>query len=138
MITANPVFLGLVSPDGLLDRAEPIAVTLSYARADPLAVRMDMRDSDGPVTWLFSRELLSCGLSVPTGDADVRVFPGSAVTGKDVAFLRLRSQDGQGLFAMPRQEVSDFLDRTYALVARGDESPYLDVDGWIGKITETQ
>jgi Streptomyces sporulation and cell division protein, SsgA. len=135
VITQRSLFCVLVGLDGIADGSTYVAMELSYSPLDPYAVTLTFLGSEN-VAWKLSRDVLDAGLQGPTGEADVRVWSGSWPVGG--MFLRLRSPDGVCLFAMPRQEVSDFLDRTYALVPRGDESQYVNVDEWIGKITEQQ
>jgi Streptomyces sporulation and cell division protein, SsgA. len=135
VITQRSLFCVLVGLEGIADGSTYVAVEFSYSPLDPYAVTVTFLGSQN-VVWKLSRDVLDAGLHGPAGKADVRVWSGSWPVGG--MFMRLRSPDGVCLFAMPRQEVSDFLDRTYALVARGDESKYVDVDQWVSRITEQQ
>lgn len=123
-----------------------VPATLVYDCADPYAVRVrfgDGSDEDdgsrfgevtdagpddehGGVEWLLSRELLRSGLSTPTGDGDVRVWPARAAL--DVLFLQLRAPSGEALFELSAAVVGEFLRSTERLVPAGQESARLQVD----------
>ena len=135
MITHRCLFCILTSPEGIADGSLYVMTEFSYSPLDPFAVTLTFLGSQN-VAWRLSRDILDAGLQGPAGDGDVRVWSGCWPVGG--MFLRLRSPDGQAMFAMPRQEVSDFLDRTYALVPRGAESPFVDVDSWVSRIVEQQ
>ena len=82
------------------------------------------------VSWVFARELLTLGVHRPSGDGDVRVWP-SWSAGAEVIFIGLTSPDGEALLQAPTRQLVDFLGRTYALCAQGQEREHLDVDGAI-------
>lgn len=126
-------FLVLVDPDGPAGANRHVPVTLAYDPADPFAVRLTFHASH-TVVWHLSRDLMWHGLVDSAGSGDVRMWRGGSPVGG--LYLRLTGSGGTGLFAMPADDVERFVDDTYLLVPHGEER--VDVDGWIGKITETQ
>jgi Streptomyces sporulation and cell division protein, SsgA len=122
------VSLNLVVPEGA---ALPVQASLRYEPRDPYAVHVVFHASDdedaASVSWTFARELLMEGMAQPAGMGDVRVWPWHAGDGPVVA-LALSSPDGHALFHVPREILSAFLDRTFAVVPRGNETDHLDLD----------
>ena len=118
----------LVAPgDGSL----PLPVVLHYDVSDPYAVHATFRTGHGDgVSWVFARELFTLGVHRAAGDGDVRVWP-SWSAGREVVFLGLTSPDGEALLQAPTRQLVDFLGRTYALCAQGQEEDHLDVDAAI-------
>ncbi len=125
--------LQLVAPDAV---TLPVRSSLRYDPADPYAVHV-LFHPDGvtvdPVGWSFARDLLVAGLSEATGIGDVRVWPWSTPRG-DLVALALSSPDGNALFEVSRSVLVRFLRRTFAVVPRGEESQYLDVDAAIARL----
>jgi hypothetical protein len=52
-------------------------------------------------------------------------------SGAEVVFIGLTSPDGEALLQAPTRDLVDFLGRTYALCAQGQEEQHLDVDSAI-------
>ena len=75
---------------------------------------------------MLSRDLLRAGLTGPSGEGDVRLWP--ARGGLDVVFLQLRAPSGEALFELSGAAVTDFLRETEQLVPVGTESDTLRVD----------
>jgi len=104
------------------------SLTAAFHPHDPYAVRFDFPVPQGPddanLSWTFGRELLASGLTEPSGDGDVHVWP----CGPDLAMVELRSDTGSALIALPVREVRAFLYRSYAEVPPGYESDYLELD----------
>jgi hypothetical protein len=135
------VSLNLVVPEGA---ALPVRARLEYDPADPYAVQVIFRaqpavdgTDDGAgapgVSWSFARDLLLDGLTEPTGMGDVRVWPWR--TGNDpVVAMALTSPDGHALFTVSRRDLRDFVARTFAVVPRGEERSYLDVDAALAEL----
>ena len=74
---------------------------------------------DGDVVeWTFARSLLSDGVTAPTGDGDVQVWPSSS-GGAPVVCLSLSSPSGKALFEVPLAELVEFLGQTYEAVPTG-------------------
>ena len=125
----------------------PLVASLYYSGRDPYAVRMAFHvGTDEPVEWIFARELLAAGIEARQGEGDVQVWPsaqscaetdgldviGSADTAGDeqgaVLNIELSSPFGQAHFEAPAQAMSAFLQRTYQIVAAGQESDYMDIE----------
>ncbi len=103
-----------------------VPARLRYDAADPYAVTLSFDgESNGPIDWIFARDLLVVGMTTATGDGDVRIWP--AETGNQV-FIRLSSPSGQGLLAAALGRVSAFIVQTVLLVPVGAEPALLDVD----------
>jgi len=116
----------------------PVATELSYDSIDPYAMTIAFHTSATPIVWTFARELLSEGLLEPTGDGDVHVWPGLDDQGVAVVTVELCSPDGDALVEIRTTDAATFLDRTHAVVAAGDETRHLDLDGVIAAIRETE
>lgn len=115
--------------------ADPVAVRaeLRYEPADPYAVRVAFHTGDGGsagdvVEWTFARDLLRRGLSGPTGEGDVQLWPDRRGRGGGEVFLSLSSPSGKALFEVPRTALSAFVAESYLLVPDGSEASTVDVD----------
>jgi hypothetical protein len=103
-------------------------VDLRYDTADPFAVQAVFRaDQDNEVVWVFARDLLAGGVSAPSGEGDVRIWP-SLSAGREVLRIALISPDGEALLQAQTNEIVDFLNSTYALCPWGKESEQLHLD----------
>jgi hypothetical protein len=117
--------LSLVVPE---HGAVPLVASMCYSADDPFAIRMAFHvGADEPVEWIFARELLAAGLQGPAGEGDVQVWP-SEDGGLEVLNLALSSPFGEAHFEAPRAATAEFLHRTYAMIARGREHEFLDLD----------
>lgn len=118
--------VSLVVPEAA---SAPVEATLSYRADDPYAVRVAFRTrpSSDAVEWTFARQLLTDGVTAPSGAGDVRTWP-SAVEGEPVVCLSLSSPSGTALFEIPVTGLVEFLTRTYAQVPTGSESEHVDLD----------
>ncbi len=125
------VFVALHRPDG---GTSAVPTVLSYDSSDPYALTMSFQLNDGPVPWTFSRELLSVGLTEPTGDGDVHVWPGMDDEGFATVSIELCSPHGNALVEVRTSEADGFVTRSHDLVAPGTESAHLDVDALISSI----
>ena len=130
--------LGLVGPER---RIVPLTAGLSYNCADPYAVRMAFDiGTDKPVEWILARDLLAAALHGSEGLGDVRAWPsaascdpdvvaiGGGAAGNAILNIAMSSPYGQAQFEVSAKAIEDFLQRTYQLVAAGQESSYLDFD----------
>lgn len=107
----------------------PLVASLFYSGEDPYAVRMAFHvGTDEPVEWIFARDLLAKGMTAPSGDGDVRVWP-SPAEGEPTLNLVLSSPFGQAHFEAPIQALADFLRRTYEAIPAGREGEYFDIGG---------
>src|ERR1035438_427136 len=90
--------LSLVVPE---HGAVPLVASLYYSADDPYAIRMAFHvGMDEPVEWIFARDLLAAGLTEPTGEGDVRVWP-AAMGNHRVLNIRMSSPFGQAPFEAP-------------------------------------
>ncbi len=109
----------------------PVRADLRYDVADPYAVQISFHtgpEAQGDVVqWTFARQLLSEGVSLPSGEGDVQVWPSTSAGGR-VACLSLSSPSGRALFELPLADLVEFLGDTYKAVPAGSESAYVDVD----------
>ena len=130
--------LGLVGPER---RIVPLTAGLSYNCADPYAVRMAFDiGTDKPVEWILARDLLAAALHGSEGLGDVRAWPsaascdpdvvaiGGGAAGNAILNIAMSSPYGQAQFEVSAKAIEDFLQRTYQLVATGQESSFLDFD----------
>ncbi len=119
--------LRLVVPGG---PSVPVLTDLTYDCRDPWAVRVAFRTGieEAPtVEWLFARSLLTDGVRGPVGDGDVRVWP--ALRGRtQVVHLAMESPSGSALFELERDELVEFLQRSYLAVPTGSEELVVDLD----------
>ena len=125
--------LRLVVPGG---PSLPLLADLRYLADDPWAVRVAFRtggEGDGVVEWMFARQLLVDGLSHPTGDGDVRVWPSMSIR-RRVVHLRMTSPSGSAVFEIERQDVLDFLSRTQVAVPQGTEESAVDLDAELAQL----
>jgi len=113
--------------------AVPLPVKLCYSAADPYAVRAVFSGDGMEVEWVFARELLRQGLTSPTGDGDVHVWP-SWGTGRELLMISLTSPDGQAVLEAAAEDVRRFLERTTLVVPDGEESMHLDLDAELARL----
>lgn len=109
-------------------------VELGFDARDPYAVTAAFHTEFGEVVWTFARELLVNGLTGPTGDGDVEVWPAVGITGAAAVRLEFRSPDGELLVETSSRGITDFVNRTRAIVPVGAESAHFDVDTLIDQL----
>jgi Streptomyces sporulation and cell division protein, SsgA len=126
--------LGLVGPQRTI---VPLTAGLSYSCSDPYAVRMAFDiGTDKPVEWILARDLLAAALHGSEGLGDVRAWPSAAscdpdaaaTAGQEILNIAMSSPYGQAQFEISARTIERFLQRTYQLVATGQESSYLNFD----------
>jgi len=105
-----------------------------YDPADPYAVTVTFRTEYGDVAWTFARELLVDGLTTPTGDGDVHVWPCLDADGSPVVMVELVSDDGELMAQAPLWTVQRFVSRTLAAVPVGTEGDRMDLDGVVDRL----
>ena len=115
-----------------------VPTVLRYDSSDPFALTIAFQLSEGPVPWTFARDLLSTGLTEPTGDGDVHVWPGLDDEGFATVSIELCSPNGNALVELRTAEADLFMTRSHAVVAPGAESAHLDVDALIAAIRTTE
>ncbi|MBO4259543.1 SsgA family sporulation/cell division regulator [Streptomyces sp. NPDC002144] len=110
------------------ERSIPVPARLSYRTDDPYAVHVAFHtNSEHPVHWTFSRDLLVEGVFRPSGHGDVRVWP-TKTEGRSVVLMALSSPDGDALLEGPAAQVSAWLERTLRAVPPGTEGEQLGID----------
>ena len=114
--------------------ATPLETELNYQPQDPFAVSATFYTVAGPVRWTFGRDLLVGGLSEPTGDGDVHVWPCLDNEGAPVVIIELCSPDGEALVQARTADMTAFVERMTAAVALGAEEMHLDIDSAIAAI----
>lgn len=114
--------------------ATPLNLDLSYDSRDPYAIAAVFNTKDSRVRWVFARDLLANGLYEPSGDGDVHVWPCLDARGHAVVIMELCSPDGEALMQARSDEVMDFLRRTEAVVATGQEGAHIDIDDVISHL----
>jgi hypothetical protein len=108
---------------------------LHYDMADPYAVRLSIgAPATRSVDWVFARELLTEGMSRPTGTGDVLVIPRHRCHPDSVRIV-LRSTTGAALVDIAASAVTAFLRRTVSLVPPGTESLHIDMDRALAELT---
>ena len=128
---AQGLFVGLRGAEGC---SIQVPTELSYDSSDPYAATVSFDLADGPVRWTFARDLLSDGLSEPSGDGDVHVWPSQDDEGVTVITIELCSPHGDALVDVHTADAVDFVERAHAIVAPGKESAHLDLDAIITAI----
>lgn len=113
------------SSTGTLHR---ISAALGYDAADPFAISLRFTTTQQDVVWVFGRELLRSGLSAPTGDGDVHIWPSRDPSGGSLTIIELRSPEGHLVVQAHSHEMFSFLSRTFEMVPAGAESGRLDLD----------
>ncbi|SDP18144.1 Streptomyces sporulation and cell division protein, SsgA [Nakamurella panacisegetis] len=107
---------------------------LSFHSRDPFAIRVLFSVASAPaVEWVFSRDLLIDGLSVPAGAGDVQIFPCHA----GIVF-ELSSPSGRARLLADPEVLTTFVQDTLGAVPRGAESRYFDLDLEIALLADLQ
>jgi hypothetical protein len=109
------------------DAEIPVPTTLRYDATAPFTATAVFHTSEGDVTWVLGRELLSDGLRGAVGHGDVTVWP--AQHGSDaVVRIALSSPSGNAVLEAERRDVVTFLRATFVVVPPGAEMDTQDVD----------
>ena len=120
----------LISGDAPVD----VAAELFYTTHDVLAVHMGLAVDGSPaVEWVFARDLLRDGLTIPSGSGDIHMFPVP-----QGVVIDLLSPHGTARLLADARELAGFVDEVYETVADGDESPYIDLDDELARLQEPQ
>jgi len=110
-----------------------VPATLVYDGLSPFAVNAVFHTSEGDVSWVFGRDLLEDGLSTPVGQGDVAVWP-SHQQGRKVVCISLASPSGSALLEAERDDVTAFLDASFAVVPMGTEMATVDLDAELAEL----
>ncbi len=95
----------------------PVNAELRYRGDDPYAVQLLLSiDQNPPISWVFGRELLITGISMPTGIGDVQVYPTH-----DGVIIELRSGGVTAKLLAYTPDLQDFADETLRMVPLGLE-----------------
>jgi hypothetical protein len=116
-VVSHPDLQLVLSFKGVLelrDSEELVRVRLGARSLDPLAVRLGVDSQDGPVNWVFARELLVRGLHDPAGEGAVRVRPCPHPSRRAMVEVVLEGGDGFARLLLPRGPVAHFLDSSDA------------------------
>lgn len=111
-----------------------LEASLGYDVTDPYAVTATFRTGICEVVWTFARDLLVRGLTDPSGEGDVHVWPCLDANGSSVVIIELTSPDGELLVQCPTADVTRFVNRTLALVPIGTEGEHIDFDQLIDRL----
>ena len=115
------------------DRMIPVAATLTYSISEPFAVSALFRTADGDINWVFARQLLDEGLTDSVGEGDVVIWPAHDDAGETIC-ISLCSPGGNALLEADAREIRKFLNDSYRLVARGDESDHVNIDHFLNQL----
>jgi hypothetical protein len=119
----------------LYDGTTPVRSRWSYRADQPFTVTAAFQtDRDRWVEWVFSRELLTQGLTDSSGVGDVRFRP-IEERGLRMLVVEIESPEGYALLELDHEAVAEFMDATEELVPLGSESDHFDVDALIAELT---
>lgn len=104
---------------------------MSFDRADPYAVSLRFHAASGEVVWMLARQLLLEGLTSPSGDGDIKVYPSIDEGAHAVTVLDFSSPNGHLIGQVPTRKVQEFLVETTSVVPLGHESAYLEIDALV-------
>jgi hypothetical protein len=107
-------------------RSIDLPARLGYDVSDPWAVAITFGDPSQEVTWLVGRDLLMDGLTEPTGEGDILLWPSIDDQGRAAVVMELCSPHGRLVAQLGTRELSEFLARTMTVVPQGSESVDLD------------
>ena len=107
---------------------------LAYDFNDPYAVTLRVDARSGPVTWIFSRDLLAEGLYDPIGDGDVQVWPCLSTEAEAVVIIELHAPSGTALLQTPSRAVQRFVTDVYRAVPAGTEGSHLGLDALVEQL----
>ena len=110
----------------LLSEASLPAVNaeLRYSTEDPYAVQMLLSVDQSPaISWVYGRELLMAGVSMPAGIGDVQVYPTH-----DGVIVELRSGGAVAKLLAHIPDIGEFIDSTLELAPLGSEMEHYRLD----------
>lgn len=129
-IVSEDVELDFVDEEG---RRASLDAEMVYDQRDPFAMSMVFKTLP-PVTWTFSRELLTTGMFEPAGEGDVHIWPCLSGNGQAVVIFEFSSPDGEVLVQAGLRECTRFVHRMQESVPLGDELEYLNLDAAINQL----
>lgn len=109
---------------------------LRYDPSDPFAVSLAIgTDCADPVVWTFARDLLSAGVTAPSGEGDITIEPAGNDIGDEERALRVTlATDCLATMLVSMDRVVEFLVETFALVPTGAELDRVDLDAEIAAL----
>lgn len=109
---------------------------LRYDPSDPFAVSLAIgTDCADPVVWTFARDLLSAGVTAPSGEGDITIEPAGNEIGDEERALRVTlATDCLATMLVSMDRVVEFLVETFALVPTGAELDRVDLDAEIAAL----
>ncbi|MFV0458378.1 MAG: SsgA family sporulation/cell division regulator [Actinomycetales bacterium] len=119
-----PMELRLLVP---MQQALPLPAQLRYSARDPYAVSIVFSGPDEDVVWVFARDLLAGGMTLPQGQGDVRIRP-EIHSGRRFVMIGLTSPDGTAELEADADSISAFVALTEKVVAFGREHDVVNVD----------
>lgn len=109
----------------------PIRTGLRWNPSEPLVIMLEFCPREKtPVIWRICRDMLCDGMTVPTGEWDVTVYPASPPW----VAVGLSSPSGSGTFAVDAGTLRAFLTATFLRCPRGAEFDGWDVDAWLSDL----
>lgn len=113
------------------DSETPVVAALRYEPAEPFLVRACFTlPDDSSVEWVFDRELLREGIVIPSGNGDIRIYPGDPGL-----LMELRSPYGRAFLYGPIEPFIEFLGRIYRAVPDGCEQQFFSIDDELRALT---
>lgn len=111
-----------------------VPVRLYYRDTDPYAVQFSFDVTpDQVVRWTFARDLLAQGITTPAGLGDVKITPVGPLQDRSLS-IELESPDGYARLEGAAAPIQEWLDKTYAAVAAGQESKAVDIDSFLEEL----
>ncbi|MEU9044897.1 MULTISPECIES: SsgA family sporulation/cell division regulator [unclassified Kitasatospora] len=114
---------------------QPLRADFRFDRDTPVLVSVTLTPPRGrSVTWRISRELLYRGLSEPSGEGDVRIWPVPGERG-ELAWLRLASRETSAVLELPVAALAQWFEATYRLVSAEQTRKAAELD-WEAFVTQ--
>ena len=111
----------------------------TYRSGQPFWVTLEVLSGNERLsTWVFVRDLLVDGLHRPAGEGDVRVRPISRLGQRFLVLIKLLSPEGGCTLAVSRADLANWIAETTALVPRGSEHAYFDLDAELARVFHRQ
>jgi len=115
-----------------------IEAEFRYDPADPYAVALTFHLGDDVLRWDLARSVLARGLTDPSGEGDVCLWPHVTEEGRAVVMVNLFSSDGELVGEIRTNELYRFITRTLALVPLGTENDWLDLDSVVAQLLRSE
>jgi hypothetical protein len=127
----KPLALTVTTGNGEAD----LTGELRYDPADPFAISLAIGTECGePVIWTFARDLLSAGVSAPSGEGDITIEPDLSEGAEERVLRVTLATDCLATMLISTDRVVEFLVETFALVPTGTELDRVDLDSEIAAL----